>query len=150
MENKHPLESLMKSTLENLRTMIDVNTVIGETIETKDGTYIIPISKVCFGFASGGTDFPKTKETLNSEGKFPFGGGSGSGVSVKPVAFLILKDDNIRLLPVTQSSNPYDKLIDTVPQAIEMLKDLLDKSCKGKKKKNENNNDIASECEDID
>ncbi|MFR5264399.1 GerW family sporulation protein [Clostridium sp.] len=148
MENKHPIENLMKSTLENLRTMIDVNTVIGETIETKDGTYIIPISKVCFGFASGGTDFPKTKETLNSEGKFPFGGGSGSGVSVKPIAFLILKDNNIRLLSVTQSNNPYDKLIDTVPQAMEMLKDFIEKSHKEKAEKNKNN--LTNECENID
>ncbi|MGL5616557.1 MAG: GerW family sporulation protein [Sarcina sp.] len=136
MENKHPIENLMKSTLENLRNMIDVNTIIGDTIETRDGTYIIPISKVSFGFASGGSEFPKTKESLTPEGRFPFGGGSGSGVSVKPVAFLILKDTNVRLLPVDQT-NPCDRLVDSLPQIMDTLKEFVEKTCKKKKEKKE-------------
>lgn len=144
MENKHPIENLMKSTMENLRTMIDVNTVIGDTIETGDGTYIIPISKVCFGFASGGAEFPKTKESLTPEGRFPFGGGSGSGVSVKPVAFLIVKDDTVKILPVNQISGPYDKLFDTIPQAMDMIKEFVEKTCKNKKdKKNKQENNCT-------
>lgn len=135
MENKHPIENLMKSTMENLRNMIDVNTVIGDPIETRDGTYIIPISKVSFGFASGGSEFPKTKESLTPEGRFPFGGGSGSGVSVKPVAFLILKDNNVRLLPVDQN-NPCDRVIESIPQMMDIIKDFYEKNCK--KKKNDN------------
>lgn len=124
MENKHPIESLMKSTLENLKDIIDVNTVIGEGIESPDGSFILPISKVSFGFASGGSDIPKEKD-----GKFPFGGGSGSGVSVKPVAFLVIKDDMVRILPVDQN-NTYDRIVDTIPQVIDMLKNHL---CKNKK-----------------
>ncbi|MGL5575904.1 MAG: GerW family sporulation protein [Sarcina sp.] len=122
MENNHPIESLMKSTLENLKDMIDVNTVVGDGIEAPDGSFILPISKVSFGFASGGSDIPK-----NKDGKFPFGGGSGSGVSVKPVAFLVIKDDAVRILPVDQN-NTYDRIVDTIPQVIDMLKNHLYKT----------------------
>ncbi|MGL4451861.1 MAG: GerW family sporulation protein [Sarcina sp.] len=122
MENNHPIESLMKSTLENLKDMIDVNTVVGDGIEAPDGSFILPISKVSFGFASGGSDIPK-----NKDGKFPFGGGSGSGVSVKPVAFLVIKDDAVRILPVDQN-NTYDRIVDTIPQVIDMLKNHLCKT----------------------
>ena len=124
MENKHPIESLMRSTLENLKDMIDVNTVIGDGIESPDGSFILPISKVSFGFASGGSEIPKSKDD-----KYPFGGGSGSGVSVKPVAFLVIKDDTVRILPVDQN-NTYDRIVDTIPQVIDMLKNHL---CKNKK-----------------
>ena len=98
MENKHELENLMRSTMENLRDMIDVNTVIGDTIETADGNYIVPISKVSFGFASGGSEFG-TLAKRDDFDKYPFGGGSGAGVSVKPVAFLIIRGDSVKLLP---------------------------------------------------
>ena len=126
MENKHPIENLMKTTMENLKDMIDVNTVIGDGIETTGGGYIIPISKVSFGFASGGSDFPKNRENPTPDGRFPFGGGSGSGVTVKPVAFLVLQDGGVRLLQVDQN-NTYDRIIDTIPQVMDRLKDLLGK-----------------------
>lgn len=126
MENKHPIENLMKTTMENLKDMIDVNTVIGDGIETADGGYIIPISKVSFGFASGGSDFPKNRENPTPDGRFPFGGGSGSGVTVKPVAFLVLQNGGVRLLQVDQN-NTYDRIIDTIPQVMDRLKDLLSK-----------------------
>ena len=92
MADKHELENLMRSTMENLRDMIDVNTVVGDVVETSDGTSIVPISKVTFGFASGGSEFGE-KELTTEESEYPFGGGSGAGVSVKPVAFLVIKDD---------------------------------------------------------
>ncbi|WP_297439011.1 GerW family sporulation protein [uncultured Clostridium sp.] len=130
MEFKHPIENLMKSTMENLKDMIDVNTVIGDGIETPDGSFILPISKVSFGFASGGSEFPKDKNSLTPDGRFPFGGGSGSGVTVKPVAFLIIKGDNVKLLPVDQN-NTYDRIVDKIPQLIDTLKDFL---CKNKDK----------------
>lgn len=122
MENKHELESLMRSTMENLRDMIDVNTVIGDTIETADGNYIVPISKVSFGFASGGSEFGAQTDVNNSS-KFPFGGGSGAGVSVKPVAFLIIRGDNVRLLPMDYD-NTVDRLVDSIPQFVDSIKDL--------------------------
>lgn len=116
----HPIEGLMKSTLENLKDMIDVNTIVGDPVETADGTLIIPISSVSLGFASGGSEFPP-KTQNNSNSKFPFGGGSGSGVTIKPVAFLVIKEDSVRLLPVNQK-NTYDKIVDGIPQIIDMLK----------------------------
>lgn len=135
MENKHPIENLLRSTMENLKDMIDVNTVIGDGMETPDGSFILPISKVSFGFASGGSEFPKDKNSLTPEGRYPFGGGSGSGVSVKPVAFLVVKGDTIRLLPVDQN-NTYDRIVDKIPQLLDMLKD-----CVSKKKGNSNCDD---------
>lgn len=119
----HPIEGLMKSTLENLKDMIDVNTIVGDPVETVDGTLIIPISSVSLGFASGGSEFPP-KTQNNSNSKFPFGGGSGSGVTIKPVAFLVIKEDSVRLLPVNQK-NTYDKIVDGIPQIIDMLKNSL-------------------------
>lgn len=127
MSNEHPVETLMKSTMENLRDMVDVNTIIGDVVETKDGSCIIPISKVSFGFASGGSEFGESNTTINSNGDYPFGGGSGAGVSVKPVAFLVVKNNAVRLLPVEQDTT-YDRIVDTVPQIIDMVKDLFKKS----------------------
>ena len=127
MNNEHPVETLMKSTMENLRDMVDVNTVIGDVVETKDGSCIIPISKVSFGFASGGSEFGEANTKVNSNSDYPFGGVSGAGVSVKPVAFLVVKDNAVRLMPVEQD-NTYDRIVDTVPQIIDMVKDLFKKS----------------------
>ncbi|MDZ4991574.1 sporulation protein YtfJ [Clostridium perfringens] len=120
--SNHPIENLMGTTMENLRDMIDVNTVVGDAIETKDGSYIVPISRVSFGFASGGSEIPN-KEREKLDDRFAFGGGSGAGVSVKPVAFLVLKGDSVRLLPVNQT-NTYDRVFDSIPQIIEMFKDI--------------------------
>lgn len=126
MEN-HPIENLMKSTMENIRDMIDVDTIVGEAVQTKDGSTIIPISKVSFGFASGGSEFP-LKANTQSSCKNPFGGGSGAGVSIKPVAFLVIHNDSVRLLPV-DADNTYDKIVDTIPQIIDIFKDAF---CKDK------------------
>ncbi|MBU5590733.1 GerW family sporulation protein [Clostridium sp. MSJ-4] len=126
MEN-HPIDNLMKNTMESIRDMVDVNTIIGDAVETKDGSLILPISKVSFGFASGGSEFaPKCSNSIEKTSKFPFGGGSGAGVSIKPVAFLVLRENNLRLLSVDQD-NTYDKIVDTVPQVIDMMKDLMNK-----------------------
>ena len=124
MKEKHEVENLMRSTMENLRDMIDVNTVIGDTVQTGDGTCIIPISKVTFGFASGGSNFgEKSINTNTGTDDYPFGGGSGAGVTVKPVAFLVVKDDLVRLLPVDYD-NSVDKIIDSIPQVLDFFKSL--------------------------
>lgn len=138
MSNEQPVENLMKSTMENLKDMIDVNTVIGEAVETKDGTYIIPVSKVSFGFASGGSEYSCQKQNLNST-VFPFGGGSGAGVSVKPVAFLVVKEDGVRMLPVDQDTT-YDRIVDTVPQILDIIKSLVKDVCKKNKNFTTGNN----------
>ena len=123
MENKHKLENLMRSTMENLRNMIDVNTVIGDTIETGDGNYIVPISKVSFGFASGGSEFGTLSKRDNVD-DYPFGGGSGAGISVKPVAFLVIKGDNVRLLHMDYDTT-VDRVIDYIPNFLESVKNLF-------------------------
>ena len=121
----HPIESLMKTAMESIQQIVDVNTIVGDPVETHDGSVIIPISRVTCGFAAGGSEFAPAednKENVNTGGQaaaLPFGGGAGAGVSVQPVAFLVVGNGSIRLLPV-DSNVVVDRLIDTVP-------DLLDK-----------------------
>ena len=121
----HPIDNLMKSTMENLKDMIDVNTIVGDSVVTKEGALIVPISKVGFGFISGGTEFESKKVKSEGEG-YPFGGGSGAGFSIKPVAFLVIKGDSIRLLSVDER-NTYDKIVDVVPQVLDVFKDIFKK-----------------------
>lgn len=120
MEN-HPIDNLMKTTMENIKSMIDVNTIIGDAVETKDGSLIIPISRVSFGFACGGSELDKCEPKDKEISKYPFGGGSGAGVSVKPVAFLVAKGNSLRMLSISPD-NPYDKVLDNIPHIIELLK----------------------------
>lgn len=129
MEN-HPIDNLMKHTLENIKAMVDVNTIVGDAVEAKDGSTIVPISKVSFGFASGGSEF-NSKSTTASEIKYPFGGGAGAGVTIKPVAFLILKNESVRLLSC-ENDNTYDKIVDSAPQILDLIKNF------GKNKTKEN------------
>lgn len=133
MSSEQHVENLMKSTMENLKDMIDVNTVIGKAIETKDGTCIIPVSRLSFGFASGGSEY--LREHQNTSAVFPFGGGSGAGVSVKPVAFLVVKPDGVRMIPADQNTT-CDRIVDTVPQVLDIIKSFANDICK----KNRHNN----------
>ncbi|MDT8901114.1 GerW family sporulation protein [Anaeroselena agilis] len=120
---EHPIQSLMKTAMESIKGMVDVNTIVGDAVETSDGTVIIPISRVTFGFAAGGGDF-ETEEAINREGH-PFGGGSGAGVSVKPVGFLVCSPVNgIRFMPV-EGNQIYDRLIDMVPQALTKIQEIM-------------------------
>ncbi|AKN34048.1 sporulation protein [Clostridium carboxidivorans P7] len=133
MDN-HPIENLMKSTMENIKDMIDVNTIVGDAVEAKDGTLIIPISKVSFGFASGGSEFDNRNTGGTGSSPYPFGGGSGAGVTVKPVAFLVTKQDSVRLLSLNQQ-NTYDKIIDSIPQVMDFIKNITkDKDTENHKK----------------
>lgn len=125
MEN-HPIDNLMKTTMAHIKEMVDVNTIVGDAIEAKDGSMIIPISKVSFGFASGGSEF-NSADCKEEKSKLPFGGGSGAGVNVRPVAFLVIKGDSVRLLPM-EYDNPVDKIIDSIPQIIQMFKGLSNKN----------------------
>ena len=131
MSSEQQVENLIKSTMENLKSMVDVNTVIGTAVETKDGSYIIPVSKLSFGFASGGSEY-SCQEHHTSSTAFPFGGGTGAGVSVKPVAFLVVKEDGVRMLPVDQDTT-YDRIVDTVPQILDIVKSLIKDMCKKNK-----------------
>ncbi|KJS02993.1 MAG: sporulation protein [Peptococcaceae bacterium BRH_c4a] len=122
----HPIEGLMKTAMENIKEMIDVNTVVGDPVESPDGTVIIPISRVSCGFAAGGGEF----ETSGGEGKNDpeqspfFGGGSGGGVSVQPVGFLVVGNGSVRLLPVDNNVIA-DRIIDMAPQLLSQLQDIF-------------------------
>jgi len=123
--------------MESIKTMVDVNTIVGDAVETPDGTVIIPISKVTFGFAAGGSDFgnimtPKEGEKETTS-KIPFGGGSGAGVSIQPVAFMVVGQGQIKLLPVTNNSS-IDKIIEFVPELIDKINETVRKKVQVKKK----------------
>ena len=120
----HPIEGLMDTAMSNIKSMIDVNTVVGTPVSTPDGTLIIPVSTVSFGFGAGGSEFEtKAKNVpVTGDGQVMFGGGCGGGANVKPIAFLVVGNGTIKLLPVTPESSPVNKIIDMVPEAIEKVK----------------------------
>jgi sporulation protein YtfJ len=144
----HPIEGLMKTTMDSLKEMIDVNTIVGDVVETKDGNIIIPISKVTIGFASGGAEYCKDPKSIENKDNFPFGGGSGAGMCVQPVAFLIVKDNNVKLLPV-KHANSIERIVDSVPELLDELIDMLRKD-KGNKNKSEvtNSGNTSSEIQE--
>lgn len=109
----------MKTAMESIKEMVDVNTVIGDAVETPDGSVIIPVSRVGLGFAAGGSEFDNHRET-----DLPFGGGSGAGVSVQPVGFLVVGQNAVRLLPVSNSAI-YDRLVDLVPQLMDKVQGAM-------------------------
>ena len=146
--SEHPIEGLMQTAMKSIQDMVDVNTIVGEPIETSGDIMIIPISKVCFGFAAGGSEFntetldeyKKKEKEEEMQYRLPFGGGSGAGVTIHPVAFLVINKDNIKLMPITHKST-LDKIVDYVP-------DLLEKYVKKDKEDNENkvqNTDILKD-----
>ncbi len=120
---EHPINNLMSTVMENIKGMIDVNTIIGDPVETSNGTMIIPISKVGFGFAAGGSDIP-----TKNDGDKPFGGGSGAGVSISPIGFLVVTADQIKMVPVSSGNTPIDKLVDYIPVAIEKVNGMIKKN----------------------
>lgn len=126
-----PIEGLMNESLGNLKQMIDVNTIVGECIQTPDGTTIIPVSRVSFGFGAGGSEF-SAKPLSEKNDKALFGGGCGGGVSLKPVAFLAIKNDTVRLLPVSETTSPTDKIVDMIPELLSKFNHFI-KDLKAKK-----------------
>lgn len=115
------VEGLMGVSVEKIREMVDANTVIGTPISLGDGVTIIPVSKVSYGFASGGSDLPsKSSSDL-------FGGGAGAGINITPVAFLTIKDGEINLLPVVSKPDTLDRLVSLVPDAVGKISDLKKK-----------------------
>lgn len=126
---EHPIQGLMKTAMENIRDMVDVNTIIGDPVETPDGTVILPVSRVGFGFAAGGSEFQgqatKQQPQPGGEGQQPFGGGSGGGVSIIPIGFLIVKGENVRLLSTDNQNQLYDRLIDMAPNVVERIQDMF-------------------------
>ncbi|KKK38366.1 spore protein [Mesobacillus campisalis] len=126
--SEHPIQGLMTTAMENLKEMIDVNTIIGDPVETPDGSVIMTVSKVGFGFAAGGSEF--TLENGGSE-KHPFGGGSGGGVSITPIAFLIVSSQGVRMLHLDENTHLIEKILDAAPQAVEKIQKMMSKGSGG-------------------
>lgn len=115
---KQDIDKLMETAMNSIKNMIDVNTIVGDPVETVDGSVIMPISKVSFGFAAGGSDNEDKKE------KPAFAGGSGAGIRLIPVAFLVVQSDQIRLLPVTENA-VIERLVNIAPEIIKEIKSII-------------------------
>jgi len=121
--DKHPINEFNESTVQKIKEMVDVNTVVGDPIMTPDGVTIIPVSKVSLGFVSGGSDW--SKETAKSPN---FGCGTGTGVTIQPVAFLIVKDGNVKLINVNQPpGNTLDRVVDIIPEVMDKVSEWRDR-----------------------
>ena len=123
----HPIENMMRSSMEQIREMVDVNTIIGDAVHTPDGAVILPVSKVSFGFVSGGGEYGQggsIRDTSKDLTENPFAGGSGAGISLQPVGFVVVNGENIRLLPV-QPTCLMDHMADLVPQAFQFIKECI-------------------------
>ncbi|MGG5254774.1 GerW family sporulation protein [Neobacillus sp. SM06] len=140
----HPIQGLMTTAMESLKEMIDVNTIIGDPVETPDGSVILTVSKVGFGFAAGGSEF-KLDQSQSSSGNqgqgsssqsHPFGGGSGGGVSITPIAFLIVNSHGVKMLHLDESTHLYEKILEVAPQAVDKIQQMFSK-------KDENNQPTA-------
>ena len=140
--SEHPIEGLMTTAMNSIQDMIDVNTIIGEPIETSNNIVIIPISKVSFGFAAGGSEFKgetvdeyrKREKEEEVQYRLPFGGGSGAGVTINPIAFLVIQGENVKLMPVNYSSS-IDKLLDYIPDLLDKTNNMINKCIQKSKDK---------------
>lgn len=121
--SERPIDSMMDKTMQKIKEMVDVNTIVGDPMTSPNGTIIIPVSKLSYGFVSGGSEFTNKKP----EGQPLFGGGSSAGVTVSPVAFLAVSDTDVKLLRVEPSNNSIDRIIDMVPGAIDKIGSFIKK-----------------------
>lgn len=134
----HPINGLMQTAMENIKDMVDVNTIVGEPVNTPDGSVIIPISRVGFGFAAGGSEFSadeqsgagKTAEAggHNASVQLPFGGGSGGGVSITPIAFLVVGKEGVKVVPLDNNTHILERLIESAPQWVDRIQTMLQKN----------------------
>lgn len=158
--SEHPIQGLMTTAMESIRDMVDVNTIVGDAVQAPDGTVIIPISRVAFGFAAGGGEYNKCcdideekdddeESTSKKSSKYPFAGGSGAGVSINPVAFMVVGQDQIKLLPVNTNAS-LDRIFDLVPELLNKANDAIKKKITIKKeiKTGDTSEKIVKEAED--
>lgn len=118
------LPGMLEGTIQKIKEMVDVNSVVGEPITTPDGVTIIPVSKVSVGFGGAGSDFAKGKTATGDD---PFGGGVGAGVKVIPICFLIVKDGNVRMLPVAEAANTTaDRIVEMIPDTLDKITSFID------------------------
>jgi sporulation protein YtfJ len=145
----HPIQGLMTTAMESLKEMIDVNTIIGDPVETPDGSVILTVSKVGFGFAAGGSEFvldgggggsSQGQGQSGGQKQHPFGGGSGGGVSITPIAFLIVNSQGVKMLHLDESTHLLEKILDLAPQAVEKVQQMFAKKNNEQKNQSENHN----------
>ena len=136
MQQQHPIDNMMQTTMESIRGMVDVNTVVGAPVMDQKGTTIIPISKVSFGFVAGGGEYAVEdgKQKPVPTDIFPFAGGTGAGVSVQPVGFLVVTDKQVKMLPA-QTTGAMERMVELLPQLIEELGAKDEKEKEKKKNK---------------
>lgn len=132
----HPIQGLMQTAMENIKEMVDVNTIVGDPVQTPDGSVIMPISKVGFGFVAGGSDIrfnqsgggqssttPHEGQTASVQG--PFGGGSGGGVSITPIAFLVVGTHGVKVVPLDNNTHLIERIIDSTPHVFDRIQGML-------------------------
>ncbi len=124
---KHPIENIMRATLENIKTMIDVNTVVGSPVVTPHGKTVIPISRVSFGFASGGGEYDVSGE--DDIARLPFAGGSGAGVSINPVGFLVVEENHVSVLR-SDGQSALERVTELAPKVLEEVRCAIQNSCR--------------------
>jgi sporulation protein YtfJ len=140
---QHPIEELMKTAMESIKDMVDVNTIVGDAVQTIDGTVIIPVSKVAFGFAAGGGEY--CQKNKNENPGFPFAGGSGAGVSINPIAFLVVgRNNTIKMIP-TSPHAALDRALDNIPNLTEQIKKALEPGNKKDKNRDEKESDTEGQ-----
>ncbi|WP_308639096.1 GerW family sporulation protein [Paenibacillus silvisoli] len=131
-DHNHPIEGLMQTAMENIKEMVDVNTIVGDPVQTPDGSVIMPISKVGFGFVAGGSDIRfdehKHGEAHNAAVQLPFGGGSGGGVSITPIAFLVVGTHGVRIVPLDNQTHLMERVIDSAPQVFDKIQGMFKKN----------------------
>lgn len=124
MDNKNPIGELMESTMENVRSILKVDTVVGDPIFTPDGITLVPVSRISVGFGGGGVEFSNKKGGENR----PYSGGNATGVKIDPIGFLVIKDGNIRMINIMPPANTtVDRIIDLVPQVIDRVESFINK-----------------------
>lgn len=118
MKEQHNASEFTQSVLNSLKTLVDANSIVGQPITTPEGAVVIPISKVSFGYAAGGSDLPTQRPDL-------FGGGTGGGVTIQPLAFLVIQGEKVELLQMQTANNTADRIVNTVPGVLDKLLDLI-------------------------
>lgn len=130
------IEQLMNEAMKNVKAMVDANTVVGDVITASDGTLIIPVTRVSMGFGAGGSEFGARPGPDGDKGKM-FGGGTGAGVTVNPVAFLIVTKDSVRVMPVTNTMSTVEKLVDSMPELMGKFNNFINNMAERKERKKE-------------
>ncbi|UVI32348.1 GerW family sporulation protein [Paenibacillus spongiae] len=134
---EHPIQGLMQTAMENIKGMVDVNTIVGDPVQTPDGSVIMPISKVGFGFVAGGSDIRfdgsgnqssiSSNDAHNAAVSLPFGGGSGGGVSITPIAFLVVGTHGVRVVPLDNQTHLMERVIDSAPQVFDKIQEMFNR-----------------------